>query len=186
MKQIFKLFTLSLLFFASCTMTVAEEAEGGEDEDTVGTACLQLPGNIDHRFARRDHIVHHDDIHPLRIAAEVFVRLNGVLTVDDHRIVAALVKHTKLNAEHRGIVHTARHRPLIGRNDHDLFLVKFNIRVLMHKRLDHLVGGAEVIEAAKRNGILYAGIVHIKGDKARDPHIMKLLKGKRTVKRLTA
>ena len=40
MKQIFKLFTLSLLFFASCTMTVAEDIVAKEYFETTNISKI--------------------------------------------------------------------------------------------------------------------------------------------------
>ena len=75
--------------------TVAEQAKCGKDEDSIGAARLQLTGNIDHGFTGGDHIVNHDDVHHLGIAAEILVGLNGSLAVDNHRVITALVEHTE-------------------------------------------------------------------------------------------
>ena len=94
--------------------SVGEQTEGGKTEHAVCALFLQLAADIDHGFAGRDHIVHHDRVFSVQILSEVLMRFNRVSAVDNNRIVAALVEHTDVQSEHRRIVHTTRHRTFVG------------------------------------------------------------------------
>ena len=76
-----------------------EKTEGGEDEDAVCSALLKLCGDVEHGFARRDHIVHNDCVLTGQVSAEVLVRLDRVLTVDNGGVVTAFIEHTGIYAK---------------------------------------------------------------------------------------
>ena len=98
-----------------------------------------------------------------------------ILSVHDLCVIAALVEHTEVKGEHRRIVHTSRHSALVGRDHHEMVLVKLNIRHTLDERLYHLICRLNVVEADKRNGILYSDVVNVEGNDVRDTHVLKLL-----------
>ena len=53
--------------------------------------------------------------------------LNRVSAVYYHRIVAALVEHTKVKTQNGGIIDAATHTALIGGYYHSVVAVKLNI-----------------------------------------------------------
>ena len=109
--------------------------------------------------------------------------LNRVHTVDDDREIAALVEHTEVEPEQRRIEHTSAHCALIGRNDHQLIAGERNFGKRLDQCLDHLIGRADVVKAAERNGVLNLGVVRIKSDDVGHAHIGQLLERQCTVER---
>ena len=109
---------------------------------------------------------------------------DGVLTVYDTGIVTSLIEHTYVKSRNRGEEHTPAHCALVGRDDDKLFLIKGNIGNCLDKCLYHLVCRAVVIKADKRNCVLYAIVVCIKGNKVLYSVEFKLTEHHSAVERL--
>jgi len=164
--------------------TVAEKTEGSKYEDAVCTSLLKLLCNVDNGASRGDHIVNDDNVLTGEIAAKKLVSLNGVHTVYDNGIIAALIERTEIKAESGGIIHTTAHSALVGRYDHKVIAVDLDIGNGLDKSFDHLIGGTYVVKSTERNSILNSGIVSVKGDNVGNAHVDKLLQRGSTVKRL--
>ena len=108
--------------FIEDLQAVAEQTESDEEEDAAGALLFQLHGYIQDGFTGGDHIVYDDHILALDASAQVFMCLDGVLTVDDYGVVAALIEHADIHAHNGGIVHAAGHGTLIGGDDGDLIV----------------------------------------------------------------
>ena len=145
--------------------TVGKESEGGKVEDSLCTALLDLLCNVKERVAGGDHIVNDDNVLARQILTEVFVRDDGVLAVYDTGVIAALVEHTDVKPRNRGEEHTSAHCALVGRDDDELFLIKGNIGDCLYECLYHLICRTVVVKTDKRNCILNAVVVCVKGDK---------------------
>ena len=164
--------------------TVCEKAEGSEVEYSLCAALLDLLCNVEERVARGDHIVNDDNVLAGEVLTEVFVCNDGVLAVFDTGIVTSLVEHTNVKSRNRGEEHTSAHSTLIGRDDDELFLIKGNVGNCLDKRLYHLVCRTVVIKANKRNCVLNAVVVRVKGDKILNAVELELAKHHSAVKGL--
>ena len=110
---------------------------------------------------------------------------NGVAAVHHAGVIAALVEHAQIAAQHTGEVHVAVHGALVGRDDHEVILVEGNVRHMMQQALEHLIGGHNVIEAHQGHSVHYAGVMSIKSDDIVNTHTDKLLKSECAVQRFT-
>ena len=77
--------------FIEDLQTVTEQTEGDEQEDAAGSLLLQLHGYVQDGLTGRDHIVNDDNILALDALTQILVCLDGILTVDDYRIVIFMV-----------------------------------------------------------------------------------------------
>ena len=81
--------------------TVTEETEGSEYEYSLCALSLKLLSYVDNGITRGDHIVDDDNVLILYVTAEILVRNDGILTVNDNGIVTALIEHTEVDT-HNG------------------------------------------------------------------------------------
>ena len=163
-----------------------EEREGAAGKDVAGTAHLQLIADVEHRLAGSDDVVSDKDILALNALAQILMRHDGVAAVDHTAVVAALVEHAEVAAQHAGVVHVAVHGALIGRDDHEVILVEGDIRHMMQQALEHLIGGHDIVEAHGGHGVHDAGVMGIKGDDVLDADRAQLLQGEGAVQTLAA
>lgn len=161
--------------------TLGEEAEGGDDEDSVRPAALELRGDIDHGLAGSDHVVDDPDILALDGSAQEFVGYDGVAAVDDLGVVTALVEHAHLNAQDRGDVDGALGAAFIGGDDHQMIIVQLEVIAVMANSLDELICAGHGVKAVQGDGVLNPGIVRVEGDDIVDAHGDQLLQGQRAV-----
>ena len=80
-------------------VSVAEKTKGGEYKDSLSALILELLRNIKYGLARGNHIVYDNNVLAFNISAKVLVRNDGVLAVNDYRIITALVEHTEIDAK---------------------------------------------------------------------------------------
>ena len=113
-------------------------------------------------------------------------RTDEVNLLADRAFALAKTQYTDIKPQYRGEVHATTHCALIGRNDHQIFLIQRNIGHVLHQRLDHLVGRLYVIKAIERDRVLNSRIVCVKRNNIGNTHINKLLKHKRAVKRFSS
>ena len=78
--------------------TGGEQREGAAGKDVAGTAHLQLVGDVQHGLAGGDDVVGDEDVLALNALAQILVRDDGVATVDDAAVIAALVEHAQVAA----------------------------------------------------------------------------------------
>ena len=72
---------------------------------------------------------------------------DGVLSVYDSGIVAPLVEHTHIHAQDIGEVDCAVHSPFIRADNHQVVLVRNQIRHITEQRLHELIGRIEGIKS---------------------------------------
>ena len=166
--------------------TGGEQREGAAGEDVAGTAHLQLVGDVQHGLTGGDDVVGDKDVLALNALAQILMGDDGVAAVDDAAVVAALVEHAQVAAQHAGIVHVAVHGALVGRDDHEVILVEGNVRHMMQQALEHLIGGHDVVEAHGGHGVHNAGVMGVKRDDVLDTDVAQLLQRKGAVQALTA
>ena len=109
---------------------------------------------------------------------------DGVAAVHHAGVVAALVEHTQVAAQHAGEVHITVHSALVRADHGELLLVEGQGGVLLQQALEHLIGGHGVIEAHQGHCVLHAGVVCVKGDDVAHAHGLQLLQGHSAVQAL--
>ena len=102
---------------------------------------------------------------------------DGVLAVDNGRIVTALIEHTGINAEYVGKINGSVERAFIRDYDDGMIFVDEQVAGRMKKGAHELVMGRIIIEAFYRNGILDPRIVGVKCDKIGNAHIHQFFNG---------
>ena len=102
---------------------------------------------------------------------------DGVAAIHHAGVVAALIEHAQIAAQHTGEVHVAVHGALIRADHGKLALIKGEVRVLLQQALQHLIGGHCVIKAHQRHSVLHAGVMSIKSDDVAHTHGLQLLQG---------
>ena len=104
------------------------------------------------------------------------MRQNRVAAIYNAGKIAPLVKHAEIQAEHSGIIDAAGHAAFVRGNNHQMFTVDFQVVHMVDKRFDHLIRWLDVFKPFKRDGVLYARVVCIKGDNIINiHHIAQLL-----------
>ncbi len=73
---------------------------------------------------------------------------NGILAVNNGGIIAALVKHAGIHADHACKVNSAGKRSFVGAYYNHMVLVHQQVFLIFQKRAHKLVGRREVIETA--------------------------------------
>ena len=174
-----------LVSLVELVAAVGEQTERSASKYALGTSVLELGCYVKQRFARGDHVVHDQHVLAVQILTEVLVSLDGIFTVDYDGVVTALVEHTDVQTQHRGIVHASLHSTLVGRNDHHAVLIDYDIRHASDQRLDHLVGGSDVVKAVQRDRVTNSGVVCIEGDDVGNTHRAQLLQHQRAVQRFS-
>ena len=164
--------------------TLAEQAEGCEDEDAAGAHLFQLSGDVQHRLAGGDHVVGDDQVLPGHVVAQEFVGHNGVPAVDDNGVIPALIEHAQVHAQHGGVVHAPAHAALVGGDEHQVVPVEFDVRNVVDHGFQELVGGVDVLKSAQGDGVLDPGVVGVKGDEVLHAHAGQLLEAQGAVQGL--
>ena len=77
-----------------------EEREGGVGDDALCAALFQVGGNFQHALAGSDDVVSDEDGLALNGIAQILVSDDGVAAIDHAGVIAALVEHTQVAAQH--------------------------------------------------------------------------------------
>ena len=161
-----------------------EEREGGVGDDALCAALFQVGGNFQHTLAGSDNVVSDEDSLALDGIAQILVSDDGVAAIDHAGVIAALVEHTQVAAQHAGEVHVAAHSTLVGADHDELVLVEADLGVLLEQVLQDLIGGHRIVEAHQRHSVHQAGVMCIEGDDVLDAHGLQLLQGHGAVQAL--
>ena len=105
------------------------------------------------------------------------MRHNGVAPVHHARIIAALIEHAKVHAQHTGIIHVALHGALVRADDHEVLAVQPQIGHAANHGLDHLIGGHHIVQAHQGHGVLHARVVRVKRHNVLHAKGLQLLQG---------
>ena len=111
---------------------------------------------------------------------------DGIFSINDDGIVASLIEHTRVHAEHIAEIDGAVQRSFIRADDRDMILIDDQIILHIQKGTDELIGRGEVIKAMQRRRILHSGIVGIEGDEIIHAHISQFCEHIGTVQRFPA
>ena len=166
--------------------TGGEQREGAAGKDVAGAAHLQLVADVQHGLAGGDDVIRDKDVLVLDALAQILVRDNGVAAVDNAAVIAALVEHAQVAAQHAGIIHIAVHGALIGGNDHEMILIEVDVGHMVQQAFQHLIGGHNVVETHGGHGVHDAGVMGVKGDDVLDADRAQLLQGEGAVQTLAA
>ena len=93
------------------------------------------------------------------------MRNDGIFAIYDHGVIAALIKHTDVDAEHICKISGTVECAFIRADNHHMILVDDEIRHVVEQGTHELIRRGKVIEAAQRGCVLYSGVVRIEGDK---------------------
>ena len=110
----------------------------------------------------------------------------GVGAVHDSGIVTALIEHTHIQAQDICHIDSAVHSALIGADDHGIVFVDLQCGNCAEQTLYKLVYRLYSLKAFQGDGILYPGIMGIKGDDVVNTHAHKLLERQCTVQGFTS
>ena len=165
---------------------VGEQAEGTADEYTFCLHLLKLSRGIQHAFSGGNHIVDDDDVSALNIVAQELMGNDGIFSINDDGIVASLIEHTRVHAEHIAEIDGAVQRSFIRTDDSNMILIDDQIIFHIQKGTDELIGRSEVIKSVQRSRILHSGIVGIEGDEIIHTHISQFCEHIGTVQRFPA
>ena len=114
------------------------------------------------------------------------MRDDGVASVDDAGVVAALIEHTEVQPQHGSVVNIPAYGAFVRRDAHEAVLVQLDVGETLGERFQHLIGGEIVVEAHHGHGVLHSGIVRVEGDDVAHAHVVELVEHKRAVQRLSA
>ena len=70
-----------------------------------------------------------------------------VLSVDNGGVITAFVEHTHIDSKDIGEVYSTGHSTFIRADDHEMIIVKLEIRDIFDQSLQELVCGEKVIKA---------------------------------------
>ena len=111
---------------------------------------------------------------------------DGIFAIYDHGVIAALIKHTDVDAEHICKISGTVECAFIRADNHHMILIDDEIRHVVEQGTHELIRRGKVIEAAQRGCVLYSGVVRIEGDKVGNAHFSELCQCIGTVQRFTA
>ena len=136
------------IVFIKFIKTVREKTECGADEYPARIAFFYLSCNVQHASARGDHIVDDDHILAVYVVPEEFMGDDRVLAVYDHGIIAAFIEHTHVYPQNVGEVYGSVHGSFIGAYDHQMILIRDQVRNRAEDGFHELVGRTEAVESA--------------------------------------
>ena len=161
-----------------------EQPEGGEDEYLVRPAVLQLRSHLQHAVPGGDHVIDDDHVLALHAGAQEFVGDDGIASVDYPCVVAPLIEHAHVQAQHIGTVDGPGHAALVGAYDHHVVSVYLQVPHMAQQPLDELIGRLHGLEAVEGDGVLDPGVMGVEGDDVVHAHLHQLLQRQRAVQGL--
>ena len=126
--------TLFIRFIELCE-AVREDGIRAVSKEAACLAGLDVLCNVEHGLAGGDDVIGNEHILALDRGTEVLMCDDRVAAVYDAGIIAALVEHAHLHAEHGSIVHVAVQRALVRADDHEIFLIGGKIREVLEELL---------------------------------------------------
>ena len=106
---------------------------------------------------------------------------NGIPAAYNLGIIPAFVEHAHIHPQVIGKVNGPVHGPFIGAYNHQMLFVDTDAGIMLEQGLYKLIGRHEIVKANQRNGILYPGVVGVKGDNVLHSHGSQLLQPHGTV-----
>ena len=106
---------------------------------------------------------------------------DGVASVYNLGIVAALVEHTHIYAQVVCQIYRAVHGAFIRADHHQMLLVDLCGSIVGEQCFYKLIRRQEVVKAVKGDGILHSGVMSIKGNDVFYAHCNQLLQCHSTV-----
>ena len=106
-----------------------------------------------------------------------------IFAVYDDGIISSFVKHSHVHSEYIGKVDGSVHRSFVRTDDHEMLLVRNEIRYRAKESFHELIGRIETVKTAQWDGVLHARVMGVKSDDIGNSHGCQFLQGKRTVKR---
>ena len=174
----------SFVSFVEVLQTIAEQTEGGADEDSVCTGSFQFFTDIQNGVTGGDHIVNNDQIFACYVRTQEVMSNDWVTAVYDYGVVSAFVEHTQVNTENGGVVHAAPHTAFVRGDDHQFAQVE--IRNIVNQSFYELIGRLNAFKtAAQRNCVLYTSVMSVKGDDVFNTHVYQFLESQCAVQRFT-
>ena len=166
--------------------TIGEKAESRADINPSSSPLLQKSSRFDYCVSGGNHIVDENHILAFQIGPQKFISRDGVTSVYPSGIIQPFVIHSHIHTKDVGQIDGASHASLIRTDDHKVLVVNAEPVFVIQKRLDELVRWLNSFKAMEGSGILYTGIVSVKGDNVFNAHAGKLLQGCCAVQGLTA
>ena len=107
--------------------------------------------------------------------AQILMGNDGVAAVHNAAVIAALVEHAQVHAQHTGVVHVAVDGALVGADDHEAVRGGLEVGDVLEHGLHHLVGGHHVVHAHQGHRVGHPGVVGVEGDDVGHAHALQLL-----------
>ena len=152
-----------------------EETECCAYKHASCTAGFDLLAYIKHGTAGCDHIVDDDAILALDRITEELMCYDRVFPVHDLGVITALVEHTHVGTENIGEIYRTVRCAFVRADDHEVILIKFQIRNRFEQSFQELICRHEIIKAHQRNCIADTGIMCVKCDNIRYAVIRQFL-----------
>ena len=102
---------------------------------------------------------------------------NGIPSVDDLGIIPSLIEHSHIHAQVVCKINGPVHSSLIRAYDHQMILVDADGLIMLENCLHKLIGGHEVVQTGKGDGILHPRIMGVKGNNVMNTHMNQLFQG---------